>query len=345
MDAHRSALAATLATVLIAGIASRAGAQTVDFEKEVLPILENRCTECHREAYQDARGRTRRPKADLRFDGKDWILRGSGDGPVLVPGKPEESSMYTMTVLPADDLDIMPAKGDPLTKDQTETLRRWIEQGADFGDWTGKSGPKSAPAKSSSEGESRALVKLYETLGKGVSPAGDAALEKARASKAAITSALPGSPLLRVDFVSDAPSITDRDAAKLEPVAANVVRLSFARTKIGDASVALVKSMPKLVHLDLSQTGVTDAGLAPLAGLAELRTLNLFGTEITNAGIAGFPKLPRLETIYIGKTKVTEEGLDALRKLLPKAKVHAGPNLPAPEQPEDETDRPNRRRG
>ncbi len=334
---------ACLAASFVAGTAS---AQNVDFEKEVLPILENRCTECHRAAFQDARGRTRRPKADLRFDGKHWILRGSGDGPVLVPGKPEQSSMYTMTVLPADDLDIMPAKGDPLTKDQTETLRRWIEQGAEFGDWIGEPGPTQTPASGSSAGgDPRALVKLYAELAKGVDPVADEALEKARASGAAITTVVPDSPLLRIDFVKDAASITDRDAKKLGPVVANVARLSFARTKVGDASVAIVQSMPKLVHLDLSRTKVTDAALAALEGLDELRTLNLYGTGITDAGIARLPKLKRLETVYVGETEITTAGLAALRRLAPKATVHTGADLPSPETPEEDADRPGRRRG
>jgi hypothetical protein len=39
--------------------------------------------------------------------------------------------------LPPDDLDIMPAEGDPLTAAQIDTLKRWIAEGADFGGWTG----------------------------------------------------------------------------------------------------------------------------------------------------------------------------------------------------------------
>ena len=31
----------------------------------------------------------------------------------------------------------MPPKGDPLTKDEIEALKSWIQQGAKFGDWKG----------------------------------------------------------------------------------------------------------------------------------------------------------------------------------------------------------------
>ena len=44
----------------------------------------------------------------------------------------DESSLYTLTILDPDDDDIMPPKGDPLSKEQTDLLKVWIEQGADW---------------------------------------------------------------------------------------------------------------------------------------------------------------------------------------------------------------------
>ena len=102
--------------------------EVVDFEGEVLPILEQHCQQCHGPDDQ---------LNDLRFDSKEAILKGGSGGKVLVPGEPEKSSMYVRPSLPADDFDIMPAEGDPLTKEQVEILRRWIAAGADFGGWTG----------------------------------------------------------------------------------------------------------------------------------------------------------------------------------------------------------------
>ena len=43
-------------------------------------------------------------------------------GPAVVPGDPAASRMVQLISLPADDLDIMPAKGDPLTADQWRAL-------------------------------------------------------------------------------------------------------------------------------------------------------------------------------------------------------------------------------
>ena len=54
----------------------------VDFEKQVWPILENRCIECHKAPYEQA-GRVKNPKAGLRLDGAAHIMLGSDDGPVI----------------------------------------------------------------------------------------------------------------------------------------------------------------------------------------------------------------------------------------------------------------------
>ena len=60
------------------------------------------------------------------------VIKGGEYGTALVPGDPDESSLYTLTILDPDDDDIMPPKGDPLSKEQTDLLKVWIEQGADW---------------------------------------------------------------------------------------------------------------------------------------------------------------------------------------------------------------------
>lgn len=97
--------------------------QKVDFVSQVKPILEATCLSCHG---------ADRPKGGLRIDTLAATLEGGDYGPVLKPGKPEESTLYTTTILPPGDEMIMPPKGDPLAKEQTEILRRWILQGAEW---------------------------------------------------------------------------------------------------------------------------------------------------------------------------------------------------------------------
>jgi hypothetical protein len=109
-----------------AGSRARAG-EPLDFERDVWPILEEKCVTCH--GPLDDFGK-------LRLDQKERILKGGERGKTLVPGKPDESLMYVRISLPPDDLDIMPAEGEPLDEQQIEIIRRWIAEGADFGAWT-----------------------------------------------------------------------------------------------------------------------------------------------------------------------------------------------------------------
>lgn len=54
------------------------------FETKIRPVLVNRCYECHSVKKSD-------PDAGLRLDSAAAVLRGGDSGPVLVPGKPDES--------------------------------------------------------------------------------------------------------------------------------------------------------------------------------------------------------------------------------------------------------------
>jgi hypothetical protein len=85
------------------------------------PILVESCHECH--------GATKK-KGGLSFLTREAILAGGKSGPVVVPGKPDDSTFVTTTELPAGHDDLMPEGGPPLTKEFTNTLRRWVTEGA-----------------------------------------------------------------------------------------------------------------------------------------------------------------------------------------------------------------------
>ena len=93
----------------------------VSFEKQVQPVLASACLSCHGE---------KKPKGELQLHTHAGLLEGSEYGKVVVPGKPEKSTLYTTTVLPSDDDEIMPPKGEPLTADQANVLKEWIAAGA-----------------------------------------------------------------------------------------------------------------------------------------------------------------------------------------------------------------------
>ncbi|MBI1900435.1 MAG: DUF1553 domain-containing protein [Planctomycetia bacterium] len=103
----------------------KAPAGTVDFSREVYPVLRRACSECHGRAKQEA---------GLRLDVREALLRGGDNGPVIVPGKPDQSELVRRISLPKGHDEAMPAKGEPLSASQVEKIRQWIAQGATWPD-------------------------------------------------------------------------------------------------------------------------------------------------------------------------------------------------------------------
>ena len=125
------------AAVLLLGTATFAADKKVDFEKEIWPILHDKCVKCHRAPYKKGT-RTKKPKGDLRLDDAKLLMQGGEGGACVEPGKPDKSSLYKLCLLPPDHDDVMPPEGkaDPLTDKEKGLLKRWIEEGANFGSWT-----------------------------------------------------------------------------------------------------------------------------------------------------------------------------------------------------------------
>ncbi|HKB39268.1 MAG TPA: PSD1 and planctomycete cytochrome C domain-containing protein, partial [Gemmataceae bacterium] len=100
--------------------AARAG-EPVDYRRDVKPIFSSRCYSCHGALRQ---------KAELRLDTGALIRKGSRSGPVVVPGKSDDSALID-AVMGKDRTRMPPEKeGAALTEKQIAVLRAWIDQGA-----------------------------------------------------------------------------------------------------------------------------------------------------------------------------------------------------------------------
>ena len=112
------------------------------YTNDILPIVKANCLRCHG---------AQNPRAGLRLDSLDAVLKGGKDGKVLVVGKSEESDIVKDVAYIGDTP--MPPKprrprgagaGDtnatppptappankPLSKDDVGLIRAWIDQGA-----------------------------------------------------------------------------------------------------------------------------------------------------------------------------------------------------------------------
>ena len=98
----------------------------VDYETQIRPLFASYCYECH--------GPNRATReADLRLDQKRFAFRDLGGYHAIVPGKPGQSELYLRVAAEFAE-DRMPPydAGIELTEDETDLIRRWIEQGADW---------------------------------------------------------------------------------------------------------------------------------------------------------------------------------------------------------------------
>ena len=96
----------------------------VSFNRDVRPILADKCFHCHGPAAA-----TR--KAELRLDTAEGVLQAKT--PIVVPGKPNES-LLIKRIHSTDKSEVMPPpeSNKTLTPQQKETLERWIAQGAKY---------------------------------------------------------------------------------------------------------------------------------------------------------------------------------------------------------------------
>lgn len=304
------------------GLLASACQAAVNFEKQVLPVLQKKCLDCH-SAPTVVDGKKKNPKGDLRLDAAWAMLKGAENGPSLVPGNLAKSYMFTVVNLPKDDDMFMPPKGDAMTAEEIKLLKEWIEGGADFGGWKGNM--EGAPAEALTPAAKTAAPRehdlFYAALAKDLKPAAEADLSKAREGGAQVFQLKPDSALLRADFLTGVSKCDDEKVKVLLPLKAHIAQLDLGRTIITDAALSTVAEMDKLVLLDLRQTKVTDAGLAALTKLTKLQTINLFGTEISDAGMKHLAAIKSLKQITLFQTKVTAAGAAELNKALPKAQV------------------------
>src|SRR5262249_38192371 len=92
----------------------------IDFNRDIKPILQAHCVECHGPNKQ---------KGGLRLDASEPALRGSDSGEIIGPEKSAESAFIRL-VGGLDPKRKRPPKGTPPTSAEIAKLRAWIDQGA-----------------------------------------------------------------------------------------------------------------------------------------------------------------------------------------------------------------------
>src|SRR6266404_892426 len=114
---------ATTALVLLCSLSGvPARGQTLDpgdfFESKIRPVLSSRCYSCH----------TGLKSGGLQLDSRQNILKGGIDGPVVVPGHPEDS-LLIKAISHTHERIKMPLNGPKLDDETIENFKKWVRDG------------------------------------------------------------------------------------------------------------------------------------------------------------------------------------------------------------------------
>lgn len=277
----------------------------VEFVKDIQPILKSRCWECH--GADKAKGRLRLHRREEVFHTEP------GSFSAIVPGDAADSLLVELISLDADDPDIMPAEGDPLSADQIDLIKRWIDQGAD---WPEGVDPAVKPEhddgmepRKLSEGQAKSEADAFAAIG-GI---GGLVLRVAENTN-----------VVDVNLSLLGEKVTDAELKLLAGLEPTLVWLNLSRTGITDAGLATVAAFPDIRRLNLSNTAITDAGLASIARLAHVEYLNLYGTAVTDAGLKHLAGMKSLQKLYLWRTQATADGAAELAKALPTTRIDRG---------------------
>ncbi|HEV3440573.1 MAG TPA: c-type cytochrome domain-containing protein, partial [Gemmata sp.] len=92
--------------------------KAISFKTEVLPILRTHCLNCH--------GAVGKPKGDVDLTSFVKLMKSQSPGKIVVPGKPEQSDIYT-SITERE----MPSGGKPKPSEkELLVLKNWILSGA-----------------------------------------------------------------------------------------------------------------------------------------------------------------------------------------------------------------------
>lgn len=96
----------------------------VSFAKDVHPILETHCMECH------VKGKQGHQDSGLSMGSYAELMKGTNFGPVIVKGDSLSSTLSRLISHKADKSINMPHDKQKIPNKQIELINTWIDQGA-----------------------------------------------------------------------------------------------------------------------------------------------------------------------------------------------------------------------
>lgn len=118
-------LIASILLIALLGSSAQSGEQagSVDFATQVKPLLARRCFACHGPETEEG---------GLRLDDAESALRELDSGAHAIVLGDADASELIARVTSEDEFMRMPPEGKPLTREEVDTLKRWINEGAEW---------------------------------------------------------------------------------------------------------------------------------------------------------------------------------------------------------------------
>ena len=121
----------TLCFLPFVAVAARS-AEPVDFNRDIRPILSNKCFRCHGPDEAKRKGGNKKD-GGLRLDVLKIAVADLGGYAAIVPGDAEGSELVTrITSVDSDEVMPPPELGKPLDESEVELLVKWIDEGAHY---------------------------------------------------------------------------------------------------------------------------------------------------------------------------------------------------------------------
>jgi hypothetical protein len=105
----------------------------ISFSADVQPILAESCLSCHNRTGEGS------VSSGYSVATYDDVLEGTSLGTVIIPGSSESSNLYRVIAMktareirmpPHHDVSLAEGRGVPLSEEQINTIKKWIDQGA-----------------------------------------------------------------------------------------------------------------------------------------------------------------------------------------------------------------------
>ncbi|QYK48614.1 MAG: histidine phosphatase family protein [Phycisphaeraceae bacterium] len=266
----------------------------VSFDRDVLPIFEARCVECH--GPSRARASLRLDSLERAMDAEPWVLSIA---------EPERSDLIARVKMSQSEDGAMPPKGERLAAREIALIEAWIV---------------SLARERNNEGAR--VDDVLPTLGSS---------ERGGGSEPFVDSPLslddPGAQAWSAEQITVLRSLRSR-GARIEPVSAESDLLDANLSLMspacdGDALAMLSPILPRIQRLDLSGSALTSGDLAAIAGAESLRSLTLNRTGIDDSVAGLLASLPMLETLVVTGTQFGDSGLRALSVSATLRRVYA----------------------